>query len=436
VLSVALVFGGFGGTVAAADTDTDGTVSDAPGPTGAEHEVVSIPTESTPTDSTETTVSPAVVETVPPLIGTFDSGALLESDHEETSAEETARGTEEEAAGLTGPMALGVTTGSQTGTGAPATTDENKGSDTVSADATQRVNEPEVVVSHSPVTEPSPEPDGPGAEVNVPAADPPAEEPTVVQPAANDVAPVGTSPAEDEAASSVVGRAAEGNLIAVLAHLFSGAPDGDAPLIALPSGLLWLLGFPLVGDVAVTHVAAGGIGGSLLAGGIFTDARTQPTSSVSAQASWPEMLIGSGGARALARAGAVVHRALDGVSATGVKEEHLSMGLTDSIVPEQVRSILRHAIGAVLAPLSLLVLALMASPGIAGLVLLGAAGTFIGYRQARAASILRAVGIARFVKAGPLGVVRSGGLVAVHSRTPRLHRGQSRRAAASLETVA
>ena len=41
--------------------------------------------------------------------------------------------------------------------------------------------------------------------------------------------------------------------------------------------------------------------------------------------------------------------------------------------------------------------------------------------------MLRAVGIARFVKSGPLGVVRSGSLVAVHPRTSNA--GEDSRAA-------
>jgi hypothetical protein len=84
----------------------------------------------------------------------------------------------------------------------------------------------------------------------------------------------------------------------------------------------------------------------------------------------------------------------------------------------------------------MLALAALASPGVVGLLLLSAAGMFVGYRQAKAASMLRAVGIARFVKAGPLGVVRSGGLVALHARPSSAARPASRRTSGVLETVA
>jgi hypothetical protein len=61
---------------------------------------------------------------------------------------------------------------------------------------------------------------------------------------------------------------------------------------------------------------------------------------------------------------------------------------------------------------------------------------FFGYRQARAASMLQAVGIARFVKAGPLGVVRGGGLITVPARTSRSARQQAPRMRDFLRPVA
>ena len=55
-------------------------------------------------------------------------------------------------------MAIGVSTGNEAG-GAAAAEEDNNGSDSVATAAAEEVNEPEVVVSHSPVTEPSPEPE-------------------------------------------------------------------------------------------------------------------------------------------------------------------------------------------------------------------------------------------------------------------------------------
>jgi hypothetical protein len=151
------------------------------------------------------------------------------------------------------------------------------------------------------------------------------------------------------------------------------------------------------------------------------------------------MLIAPGDSAALASARAAAHPTPEGVGASGAVEQRpvgIKAVLAGGILPEQVRSVLQHTVDAVLAPLSMLALAALASPGVVGLLLLSAAGMFVGYRQAKAASMLRAVGIARFVKAGPLGVVRSGGLVALHARPSTAARPESRRSRGVLETVA
>ena len=80
-----------------------------------------------------------------------------------------------------------------------------------------------------------------------------------------------------------------------------------------------------------------------------------------------------------------------------------------------VRSFLRHAFSDLPLAASLWALAAVALPGVGGLVILTLAGVRIGYRQAKAGFVLRTAGIARFARAGPLGVVRSGSLVVVRS---------------------
>jgi hypothetical protein len=106
-----------------------------------------------------------------------------------------------------------------------------------------------------------------------------------------------------------------------------------------------------------------------------------------------------------------------------------------AIAPPAVLSFLEHTISAVLVPASLLALAALALPGVGGLLIISAAGALVGYRQAKAASSLRASGIARFARQGPLGVVRSGSLIALHPRAPRVVRRQESRAS-PLKTVA
>lgn len=413
-LSLVLLFGGFGETVASADSDPGNSISDTAG-------------------SVSGTEGTGVVGTIPKLVGALDTVLHYTSGPRKNQREPT---------GLTKPMALGVSTDDVTGGAAAAAEGDNKGSDSIPAAVAEEANKPEVVVSRSPVTEPSPEPESPDAGVTSLTNDPPADESTAIQPVTNQVASVddSTKSVKNEAAPPVgVAAARASDVITALAHLFIAMTDDNVPFIQMPDHLLSSLGFPLMGDGATASLTAGGIGGSLSADGLYAAASRQLASSGTVPAGWPEMLIGSADSAALPSAGVVEHPNLAGVSASGVAE-HLSAGLSvvlaEGIVPEKVRPILQHTVDAVLAPLSLLVLAALASPGVAGLLLLAAAGMFVGYRQARAASMLRAVGIARFAKSGPLGVVRPGGLIAVHPRPSRAVRRQPSRTPVLLEPVA
>jgi hypothetical protein len=87
--------------------------------------------------------------------------------------------------------------------------------------------------------------------------------------------------------------------------------------------------------------------------------------------------------------------------------------LLDTASPLSALSALEHSVRAVLAPVSLWTLTAIALPGICGLLIMCAAGTRLGYRQANAALLVRSSGIARFARQGPLGVVSSGSLIAV-----------------------
>jgi len=96
--------------------------------------------------------------------------------------------------------------------------------------------------------------------------------------------------------------------------------------------------------------------------------------------------------------------------------------LPQGVQPSSVKSLLDHVIDAMLAPASLTALAAIAIPGVLGLLLVSGAGVRVGYRQAKAGAVLRVSGIARFAGSGPLGVVRSGTLIALHSRSVRAER--------------
>ena len=85
----------------------------------------------------------------------------------------------------------------------------------------------------------------------------------------------------------------------------------------------------------------------------------------------------------------------------------------------EYESLFDRAFGALLVPLSLWALATGALPGLFGLLVVFGAGARVGYRQAKAGFAVRVGGIARFAGPGPLGVVRSGSLVALHQRGVR-----------------
>ena len=89
---------------------------------------------------------------------------------------------------------------------------------------------------------------------------------------------------------------------------------------------------------------------------------------------------------------------------------------SNGAVPMVVQSFFRQPLKELLPAASLSALAVVALPGVVGLLVLTAAGVRIGYCQAKAAIALRVSGIARFARPGPLGVVSSGSLVAVRPR--------------------
>ncbi len=89
-----------------------------------------------------------------------------------------------------------------------------------------------------------------------------------------------------------------------------------------------------------------------------------------------------------------------------------------------------------LIPASLSALAAVALPGVAGLLIITAAGMRVGYRQAKAALALRTAGVEQFAGPGPLGVVRSGSLVVLSPRVLRVARSEPSAANCLLEQVA
>jgi hypothetical protein len=91
----------------------------------------------------------------------------------------------------------------------------------------------------------------------------------------------------------------------------------------------------------------------------------------------------------------------------------------DAALPEGLQTFL-HSYGQIIVAVSLSVMFAEALPGLVGLVTPVVAGMHIGYRQAKAGRALRASGIAHLAASGPIGVVRSGSLIALRPERWRL----------------
>ena len=218
-------------------------------------------------------------------------------------------------------------------------------------------------------------------------------------------------------------------ITAVQDALTSVAATGIA-IAQVPSDLASMLGFP-------KGMAPGVIGGTLSASGLSAAGDEPVLPSLVGQS--PQIL-GPSGYWAAPSAGDADGLPLFGTYVTTSMSQDISAtgaatAASEVIAPTGVLSSFEHTVSAVLVPASLVALAALALPGIGGLLIISAAGMLVGYRQAKAASSLRASGIARFARVGPLGVVRSGSLIALHSRIPT---GISRRTSRAnpLERVA
>jgi hypothetical protein len=138
------------------------------------------------------------------------------------------------------------------------------------------------------------------------------------------------------------------------------------------------------------------------------------------------------GVSGVQRAGKVEVATLRGIGASifnAMSEVARASSLPGMVAPARngavsmgLRSFVPHSFSDLPRAASLWALAAVALPGLGGLLILTLAGVRIGYRQAKAGSVLRTTGIARFARAGPLGVVRSGSLVVVGPRRLRVVR--------------
>ena len=246
----------------------------------------------------------------------------------------------------------------------PPADEGNGGSNTVTTPEVQ-TNEPEVpeaLVSHSPGTEPTQEAEAPAAAPPPPPVDPPAAEPRPPRTRRErDAAVIENPPApvQAEAAQLIGGAAPTTDIVTALAYLFIALTDDNISFIEIPDNLLSFLGLSPMADGTTVSMNAGGIGGSLLAGGLYSAVRTQLASSRALQGGLPEMLLALGGSSSSSAPG-VVHPTPGGVGASGMAEQHsvgLKATLAGGLVPDEVRSVIQHTVDAFLAPLSLVILA-------------------------------------------------------------------------------
>jgi hypothetical protein len=277
----------------------------------------------------------------------------------------------------------------------------------------------------------SPKPDGPksATDVIVPALE-------AVQPVTNAVATVAgvALSVPGVIMASPTSPDPVGDVIASMQQLLISVNNVVAPLAQMQGDLYSLLVVPGMDGTAVSPTATdnSGTGLSAAAG----TGLAPPSAPI-----LPPMPPGPPGGGGVSLLGDVVAPAtLAGVATAGLNADLSLSGTAPLAVGSASRTdalaFLENTVKAMLAPVSLSALAAFALPGVGGLLIICAAGMRLGYRQAKAALTVRTTGLARFVRQGPLGVVRSGSLVSLHARTPRAVRPQVSRVTPLFEQAA
>jgi hypothetical protein len=280
--------------------------------------------------------------------------------------------------------------------------------------AAETVVDPEAA---APVVDPAAtevDPNAVAPEATVMAADVPA-----VPPAANPLAPAAVVVEPVANAVTTVAGVVGSVPAAVLALPTSPTPVTDAittvqemlttvtnavvPLAQIPSDLYTMLSVP---TVTATTTIGGGVDPSAI-GPLLANRATQSLQS------GPIVLAGG-----MALPADIVQLATRGdIELAGMSYQLPASGIApapqDATTPSALGSFLENTVSALFVPASLSALAAVALPGVAGLLIICSLGMRIGYRQAKALFEMRRAGIAIFAGSGPLGVVRSGSLIAL-----------------------
>jgi len=417
VLTSGLLIGSAGGAIAAADDESTGSGS---GSTTTQSQATEDPGQSV-SPATAPTATAAVTATVtatprtstrPTLRDIIRKLQLLGKPRQRTVVVET----------TTDPVTTGTETAKHDADVAAVT------SDTAASDSN-------TVASDSNVTTPATNVAASDSDVPAPPVNPaPPPVVTVVAPVTDAVAKVAA------VALSIPGVVMSlpasttpvADVIALVQEMLTSVNNVVVALAQVPSDLYSLFGVAAANATVMYAGGDGAAGVAAAAGSALPPAMSPPVPVQVPPISGIEGLPGFGNVTA-----PVV---LGGIAATGLSQDLSLSGtapmVTEGAGPASALSFLEHTVRAVLAPASLSALAAIALPGIGGLLIVCAAGMRVGYRQAKAVLAVRSTGIARFIRQGPLGVVRSGSLVALHPRALRVARPEASRAAPLLEQVA
>jgi hypothetical protein len=385
VLFTALLFGGTSAAIATADPDAGGAAAKSPGVAGPSQ---GANPANSPIGTVANNLRRAVQQTV--LGVTHTLGTLAKQGQQPVTANQPNTGS-----------------GTNASTNAPGTT-------------------PAVPSS----VESNPNGGTPATNEVTPATDPAAPLSKVVEPITTAVATVATTVESVPAmvVSLPTSATPVSDVITAVQNLLTSVADALIPLSQLPSDLASLLGVTAAGPAVVT------------AGGVFA---TGPVAAADARvpASPLPQAFPIPGIWGVPLAGSVAApAALGGIATAGLSQEVSTSGMAPlaplSVIPTDVLSILKHTVGALLVPASLSALAAVALPGVGGLLIICAAGMRFGYRQAKAGWALQITCIARFAGPGPLGVVRSGSLVALRPRALRVVHPPVSQAACLLDQAA
>ncbi len=245
------------------------------------------------------------------------------------------------------------------------------------------------------------------SETTPPATDPLAPMSTVVEPVRNAVATVATVVGSVPAAVMALPTSPTPvtDAITTVQEMLTSVTNAVVPLAQIPGDLYTMLSVQTV--TATTTIGGGVIPG---AAPVLANRATQSLQSA------PIVLTGG-----MALPAAIVPvQTFGDIELTGLSNVLPASGiaspLQDVFRHVGIGSFLEHTVSALFVPASLSALAAVALPGVGGLLIICALGMRIGYRQAKALFEVRRAGIAAFAGPGPLGVVRSGSLIALHSR--------------------